>query len=746
MPADPQRQRDQALVDRYLDQPAAMPGAVRERIVAACGGEPVQLYALADLDARHELAERWVALTENKVAVADGSDIAVVERAKITAVKETPALSGNVVTLVGDPDGPALAVLRYTHRQKDAMGNVAFILKQGAEGAAIPIDGDPDEPYLAGLTRPIKKAQATVSQNKLTVVWRLLAYLKPYRTQVILGTVAGAVLALTSLAPPWLARFMIDDVLGEDAEAASLAGVVLAAIAAAYLLRTFCLWVRFRVMAILGEYVAYDLRNEVYAHVQRLSVSYFSKTQTGSVISRVGADTDRIWEFVAFGVVEVALSAITLLVLSVALLGMDLQLGLVMVVPVPFMIWAIVTNGKAMQRLFTRAWRKWSSLNDVIADTVPGIRVVKSFNQEEHERKRFGERNADTLETFNFVHHSWTRFWPLLMLSIHLVTVTVWFVALPRLTGESDNALTLGKFVAFLLYAGMFFQPIEVFGQMARMVNRSLSSARRVFDLLDTESELQRPENAVVLDPVRGEVEFDAVSFGYDAVRPVLRDISFKVAPGEMIGLVGHSGVGKTTLTNLIVRFYEITGGEIRIDGHPLGTLDLGAFRQQVGMVQQDPFLFHGTILDNIRYGMRDAPREKIIAAARAANAHEFICGLPQAYDTMVGERGHTLSGGERQRVSIARAVLHDPKILILDEATSSVDSETESKIQQALDRLVEGRTTFAIAHRLSTLKKADRIFVLKDGKIAEQGSPDALMEIEGGLFRKSVEMQKVNA
>jgi ATP-binding cassette subfamily B protein len=750
--ADNHPSRDRELADRYLDQPAIMPQEVRQRISASAGGEAIQLYALADLSPSHQLTEQWIALTESSVITVRAGNVSLIERNQIGEVREQPALSGSVLTLVSKDEQEALTVLRYTHRQKDSVGNIAFVLRQALLGHQVPIDDDADTSYLGSLTNPIKKAQATVSQNKLTVVWRLLAYLRPYRTKVIIGLLAGALLAIASIIPPWLARHIIDDVLSQpspvDERAWQIAWMLVAAITAAYLLRLLFLWIRLHVMSIMGEYVAHDLRNDVYAHIQKLSVSYFSKTQTGSVISRVGSDTDRIWEFIAFGVVEVSLSAITLGVLSMGLLMMDLQLGLIMVLPVPFMVWAIISNGRSMQRLFTRAWRKWSSLNDVIADTIPGIRVVKSFNQEKHEQERFGKRNADTMETFNFVHRNWTRFWPLLMLMIHLVSIAVWWFALPRLMPGADGAkpdLSLGKFVAFLLYAGMFFQPIEVFGQMARMVNRSLSSARRVFDLMDTESELPRPAQAVTINPLRGEVEFDQVYFGYDSVRPVLQDISFKTVPGEMIGVVGHSGAGKTTLSNLIVRFYDVTSGTIRIDGHAINSIDLGSFRRQVGMVQQDPFLFHGTILENIRYGMQDAPKGRIIDAARAANAHEFICGLPQAYDTMVGERGHTLSGGERQRISIARAVLSNPRILILDEATSSVDSETEAKIQDALDHLTLGRTTFAIAHRLSTLRRADRILVFKDGRIAEQGTHSELMRIEGGVYRKLSEMQKIN-
>src|SRR5207245_1099425 len=277
--------------------------------------------------------------------------------------------------------------------------------------------------------------------------------------------------------------------------------------------------------------------------------------------------------------------------------------------------------------------------------------------------------------------------------------------AVPRLLG-AGAALSAGTFVSFLLYTTMFIAPIEIIGQMARTMSRATTSAHRVFEVLDTEPEVTDTPRPVRLEPVRGRVTFEHVTFAYDGVRQVPRGLSFDVAPGELIGLVGPSGGGKTTIVNLIARFYDVTGGAIRIDGVDLRQLETGHYRRQIGMVLQDPYLFHGTVLENIRYGLPGASLEPTVAAAKAANAHEFICKLHHGYDTVVGERGHTLSGGERQRVSIARAILHNPRILILDEATSSVDTETERHIQEALDRLVAGRTVFAIAHRLSTLRK----------------------------------------
>jgi ATP-binding cassette subfamily B protein len=452
-----------------------------------------------------------------------------------------------------------------------------------------------------------------------------------------------------------------------------------------------------------------------------------------------------LWDFIAFGVVEVSLSIIMLLGLSTILLFLDWRLGLIMVLPLPLLIFAFVVHSKSMKRLFMRAWRKWSAVTEVLSDTIPGMRVVKAFNQERREIRRFNASNENVLFEFNNLHSVWTRFWPLLMLGLHAMAIAIWMFALPRLlNGQDDQALGLsfGTFMAFLLYSGMFFQPIETIGMVTRMMNRATSSALRIFEILDTQPDITDIEDPVKLKPIKGRVTFQDVSFSYDGIRQVLRNISFDIAPGEMIGLVGPSGSGKTSITNLISRFYEPTGGRILIDGCDIRSLDSGHFRRQIGVVLQDSYLFHSTILENIRYGSPQATPGEVIEAARAANAHEFISRLPNGYDTVVGERGHTLSGGERQRIAIARAILNDPRILILDEATSSVDTETERNIQVALERLVEGRTVFAVAHRLTTLHRATRLLVIKEGRLVEQGSHRELLNMEEGVYRKLHETQ----
>jgi ATP-binding cassette, subfamily B, bacterial len=743
---------DQQIISRYLGQPAELPAAVRSRIEDAFGGAPVQLYGLADLDHALHLKESWLALGPRHVALArpdaKGSwNVRAVQRSDIRAVQDAPGLSANTLSLLGAPNEPPLAVVRYTQRQRGAFENIRFVLEEALHGRTVTSD-DADRVYAEAVARPVRDAQALVANRRTAVILRLLAYLKPYRAQLTMGFSAAAVITLVSLVPPYLAGYVIDQVVrpaqtgGLDRTVASrIAWMAVSAMAVLFVVREAAALVRLRLMSVLGEWVARDLRAELYEHIQRLSLAFFSRKKTGSLITRVTADTDRLWDFLAFGVVDVSLSVVMLLGLSVVLLVLDWRLGLVMTVPVPFFIYAIYWHGESLQRLFIRAWRKWSRVTDVLSDTIPGIRVVKAFNQEAREIDRFDERNDDVTDEFNRIHRTWTTFWPALMFFVHATTVVVWMFALPRLLGEG-SALSAGVFVSFLLYATMFINPIEMIGQMARTMNRATSSAHRVFEVLDSKPEVQDGPTPVRLTPVQGRVTFENVTFAYDGVRQVLRSISFDVAPGELIGLVGPSGGGKSTVVNLIARFYDVSGGSVKIDGVDVRALDTGHYREQLGMVLQDPYLFHGTVLENIRYGLPHASLGEVIAAAKAANAHDFICKLGQGYDTMVGERGHTLSGGERQRVSIARAILHNPRILILDEATSSVDTETEREIQEALERLIAGRTVFAIAHRLSTLRRASRLFVLEDGKLAESGTHRELLGKHDGIYRRLYELQ----
>ena len=756
-----ERFNDRDIIERYTDQPSRLPEAIRRS--ASSDGATIVSYALADLDERLAFTRTWLVLSTTDVGIAteraNGSHGFVhIARSKLAKVELSTGLSCHVlrvygVAAPGASDPTPLLELRFTHRQRRSMEGIAFLLEQVTKGLPLDERQSADAAYAESVAQPVRDAQALVSTQRLAVVWRLLSYLKPYQSRVVWGMSAAIFVTLLALVPPFLTGHLVDRVIrpvqsGElrASDVVRVAWLAVLAIAIVHVFSKLCVWLRLRLLAVVGELVARDLRDELFAHLQLLSMSFFSRKKTGSLITRVSSDTDRLWEFLAFGVVEVTLALVSLIGLSAVLISLDWRLGLVMAVPVPLMCWAIHLHGSGMQRMFTRVWRKWSRLTDVLSDSIPGMRVVKAFNQESREMSRFSERNADVVGEFNRVHASWTGFWPALMLALEATVLCVWVLALPRLLGTSHAfgpALSLGKFVSFLLYTTMFVYPVEILGQVARIMHRATSSAHRVFEVLDTQPEVVDDPNPVRLDAVQGQVEFERVTFAYDGVRQVIKGLSFNVRPGELIGLVGPSGGGKTTLINLITRFYDVTGGRILIDGVDVRKLDSGSYREQVGIVLQEPYLFHGSVLENIRYGAPNAAFDEVIAAARVANAHDFISRLPHGYDTVVGERGHTLSGGERQRVSIARAVLKNPRILILDEATSSVDTETERKIQEAMDRLVAGRTVFAIAHRLSTLRKADRLLVIQDGNLVEHGTHAELLANPSGIYTKLHQLQQ---
>ena len=746
------------LIQRYMNQPSVLPNEIMNYVTSSLKDFSLQLYSIVDLDDNLRLSADWLILGKDHLVIVYEKEgkydrsFKVIERREIKSIETTVLSSCNRFTVWGKEKSSPLVILRYTHRQKRTMENIKFLIEQELAGSSVKTS-NADNLYAESVTKPIKDTQSSVSANKMAVVWRLLSYLRPYRLKLLYGMTGAVLMTIMSLTPAYLTGRLLDKIikpyqLGKiDLNAAAQAGwVIIIAITLVYIFSELFTWIRLKTMSKIGEYVAHDLRKEVYAHLQKLSLNYFSSRQTGSLISRVSSDTDRLWDFIAFGVVDVSISVIMLIGLGTTLIILDWKLGLIMTVPIPLFLFLIAHHGQMMQSLFLKAWHKWSRLTDVLSDTIPGVKVVKAFSQEKYESSRFNKRNADTLEAFNGIHDIWTSFWPLFMILVKSFMLVVWIWGFMRLLGIGNHGLitlSAGTFISFVLYMTQFIQPIEVIDQLARMLNRATSSAYRIFEVLDTEPQIITKPKAVRLNPIKGAVAFKNVSFSYDGVRYVIKNMDFNVRPGEMIGLVGPSGGGKSTITNLISRFYDVTNGQVLIDGVDVRNLDGHSFRKQIGIVLQEPYLFHGTILENIRYGMPEASSGKIVEAAKAANAHDFIGRLPQGYDTLVGERGHTLSGGERQRISIARAVLHDPRILILDEATSSVDSESERKIQEALNYLTKGRTVFAIAHRLSTLNKADRLLVIEDGAIVERGSHQELVAKENGCYFNLFNLQQ---
>jgi ATP-binding cassette subfamily B protein len=575
--------------------------------------------------------------------------------------------------------------------------------------------------------------------QKRRILFRLRDVARPYRLRLWLGLALTLIWSLANVLPPYLMKHIVDDgILAGDRSALlkwSLFTIGLAVLIE--LVDGFRLWV----LSVVGTQVTRDLRIAVYAHMHDLSLRYFAKRRTGSLITRVMNDTDRLWDFIVFGWVDLFRSLIMIVAIASVMFWIDWRLAWVALLPLPILAVFSYIRGRRMQRLHGRLWTYWSRMGAVVGDAIPGVRVVKAFANEKREVRRFEERNTEYVDKEIEIHRAWTSMVPAMSLLMQLGVIVVWlaggYMVINASGSSGKHSITLGVLVAFASYLHRFYGPVRELANSNRMVTRAATSAQRVFEVLDTPPDVYTQPGALVKEHLEGRVEFRQVSFSYEGAQPALREVSMSAEPGEMIGLCGPSGAGKSTFVNLICRFYDVTDGQILIDGVDIRDYDVRWLRRQIGVVLQEPYLFHGTIADNIRYGNPEATDEQVITAARAANAHDFIVGFPDGYDTMVGERGQSLSGGERQRISIARAILHNPRILILDEATSSLDTETEKQIQQALDRLVHGRTTFAIAHRLSTLQAADRLIVLENGRIAETGTHGELVDKADGVYAK---------
>ena len=504
--------------------------------------------------------------------------------------------------------------------------------------------------------------------------------------------------------------------------------------------------VRGYMMAWVGQNITRRLQNETYEHLNALSIDFFHERDTGNLMSRITHDVSRLRDFIANGLQDIVGDSLTIIFMCAIMVHYNWKLALWTLIPIPCLIFFTIFFGKKMSKVYHVLWKRYANISTILASTIPGVRVVKAFARERYEINRFsdltyqvfsGEMNAAKLGTL---------YRPIMEFIVFSGRTIIWLVGGWQIF---QGDLSLGTLIMFQSYMMGFIRPVHTLCQMNERFIRAGTSAERVFEVMDTPPSVADKADAVAPGNIRGAVEFRDVYFSYDSDKNALNGVSFGVQPGEMIGLVGHSGAGKSTLINLITRFYDPNDGTIMIDGHDSRDIQVKALRQQVGVVLQDPFLFQGTIADNIGYSKPGASRKEIIAAAIAANAHDFIIKFPDGYDTMVGERGARVSGGERQRISIARAILKSPRVLILDEATSSVDTETESKIQEALERLVQGRTVFAIAHRLSTLKYADRLIVLKEGKVDEIGTHEELLAQGGtyaGLCEKQTELSKIRA
>ncbi len=536
---------------------------------------------------------------------------------------------------------------------------------------------------------------------------RLLSFLKPYSKNLLPKAMAAVLInTIIRLAIPILIGYWVLEKAIVEKNGILLVWLI-CLIAVLYIVHYIANYFRIRWTNQLGQYVIYDLRKSLFVHVQGLSHNFFDKRSAGSILVRIMNDTNSLQELFTNGVINLLMDMVMLVGIIGILFFLSPQLTLAIVVVVP-------------------------KLNSHLNESLQGIRITQSFTQEEENMAFFDGINTDTLKKFQNAMRKNAMFRPFVDLTNAAGTIILIAYGAYLL---QEGTIYIGVFASFAFYMGMFWEPISRLGQFYNMLLMAMASSERIFEYLDEKPIVDDKKDAIELETVEGHIEFRNVEFSYDDKRLALKGINLEIKPGQSVALVGHTGSGKTTIANLISRFYDATGGEVLIDGHNIKDISLKSLRKNISIVLQDTFIFAGTIMENIRFGRPDASDEEVIAAAKAVGADQFIMRLPNGYDTEVEERGNILSVGERQLLSFARAILADPKILILDEATASIDTESEIKIQNALKTLLKGRTSVIIAHRLSTIREADQIFVLDHGRIIEQGNHAELMAKKGEYY-----------
>ena len=562
----------------------------------------------------------------------------------------------------------------------------------------------------------------------MNVQRRLLGYLRPYRGKLALALVCMVLVSLTTLALPWiLGRELIDRViLGKNVFLLNLIAIALVILVAVKGLFSYG---QTYLMSFVGYRLITDLRNQIYQHLQQLSLSFYKRKRTGEIMSRVVTDVNVLQEIVVESVAKMILNLLIIAGVLGFIFYIHWKLSLCVLAVIPLLALTVRRFGSRIKKFSTLVQVKIADISSLLQETIAGIEVVKSFATEEEEVRKFQQEN---IRNFRLAMRR-TRVVALLSPLVEIITTIglsaiLWYGAREVITG----GLTTGKLIAFLGYVSLVTHPLNQLGKTYSLYQRALASAERIFEILDTEPEIKELPGAIQLPPIEGHIRFKDVSFGYNSKELILENISLEIKPGESVALVGPSGVGKSTLVSLIPRFYDSTSGVVSIDGYDVKKVKLASLRQQISIVPQETILFNGTIGDNIAYGRPEATDEEIAEAAKRSNADRFIESLSQGYDTEVGERGVKVSGGERQRIAIARAILRNPRILILDEATSAVDSETELLIQQALRRLMKDRSTLIIAHRLSTIQNVNKVVVLSKRRIEDIGSHEELLAQRG--------------
>jgi ATP-binding cassette subfamily B protein len=719
--------------------PAGVAARVGGRLAA---GETVRMQVAADMAHEQRYGEQWLVVTQQRVLVVPAGEDRAVEELALDQVGEvrTQELVGGGRLAVEAKEGAGQISICYSNTLTAKFAEVADGIRQLSKGEELTLPTQMERSRCERCERllPEKDGICPFCISKWDTIRRIAAFLAPYRKRVMVFVAVSMAMTGMELVPPLLVKYIIDDVLIPKAGVGLLMWFV-AGLAGSRLLFWGLDLTDGLLRADLSAWTARDVRTKLYHSLQFLPLRFHDKRKVGNLMSRFMNDSDRLEMFLLFALPFVLNNSLMLVGILGLLFYMNWELTLYVLVPIPFIVLGGLRKWDSLRRLWNKYHVKWSRFTTHLNESISGIRVVKSFAQERREEDRFNKGNDELREAVVVAERTWFIFYAILNFIMSFGIFLVWYFGGRQIL---NNELTLGVLMAFISYIWQLYRPLQFFSNFNNFLTRAFAGAERIFEVIDAQPESFEDPDAIPMPDLKGRVTFAKVDFGYDPGKPVLKGIDFEVEPGEMIGLVGKSGAGKSTVINLICRFYDVDRGELAIDGQDIRKIKLEDLRSQIGMVAQESFLFNGSIAENISYGKHGSSFDEIVQAARTANAHEFIVTKPDGYDTLVGERGNKLSGGEKQRISIARAILNDPKILILDEATSSVDTPTEMKLQEAIGRLVSGRTTFAIAHRLSTLRSADRLVVMDEGKIVEVGTHQELMEREG-VFYKLVKTQQ---